>query len=190
MKKIFAIVFMLLQCVTLSACIGGVTGDAASYDTSEVFQVGDYPILITTPNGWEEEADPGNLDLQCISPKHDVYISAYGYSALDLAEEQTAKELFELQTAELFSARDNAAEMEPISMTEDEEKVLYRNLYSAERDDVKNYYQLFFIHFKNTGDMAWIMINGMPSIIEKSQDTIEDIIAKVQNSELENGGNR
>ena len=179
MKKIFMGILLLALCAVLAACKGSKTGDAARSKTCEIFQVGDYPIAVTTPSGWEKESDSGSFDLQCISPKLDMYLSVYGFSALDLSEEQTAQDLFELQADAVLSARDNVAEIEPVSMTEDNGKIIYSALYSAERAGVKNYYHFFFIHFKSTDNMAWILFSGMPSVIEKNQDTIDEIITAV-----------
>lgn len=185
MKKLLAIMLSLSLCISLSACKDGMSSYIASQEASEIFRVGDYPILITTPNGWTKEDDMGSFDLQCRSPKRDMYLSVYGYYGIDLAEEQTTQELFELQINEILSLRDNVTEIEPATSTEGDERTLYSSYYSGEQDGCKYYYRFYFIRFKTTDDMAWISFNGMPSVVEKNKEAIDEIVSKVQNGEAE-----
>ena len=183
MKKLFVLILSFSLCLSLSACTSGEADYSVSQDTRKVFQAGDYPIWVTTPSDWKKESDPDSFDLQCRSPKKDMYLSVFGFSALDLSDDP--QDLFELQTNEIMSLRDNATEIEPITSTEDDEKTLFTSLYSGEHNGAKYYYRFFFIHFKSTGDMAWISFNGMPSVVENNSEVIDEIISTVQNSDPE-----
>lgn len=179
-KKLLAVALALSLAVTFSACAYKTSNSNDTDKETKAFQVSDYPIWITTPDNWEKQKKD-NLDLQYMAPQGDIFLSMYVYYAIDLAEDQSGQSLFEIQNESLLSLRENVSEIEPTSSNENEEKIVYSSLYSAELDGSKNYYNFYLIEFKNTGDMAWILFSGIPSSIEKNRDTISQIISNVYN---------
>lgn len=190
MKRILTMVLILCLSITLAGCLEKsvsleneevLENEEIQENEKAVFRVSDYDIWITTPSDWEE-AETDNLDLQLENLKADMILSAYGYYKIDMAEGQQAQDLFEEQNELILSRRDHVTELEPMTSMDDTEKTIYSALYSAERSGSKNYYNFFFIDFKHTDSMVWILFTGIPSSIEKNRDGINDIISKVQDT--------
>lgn len=177
-KKILAIMLALSLYTTLSADTDKLVNQV---EKTEAFQVSNYEVWIVVPSDWEE-SETENLDLQLQKSKSNIILSAYGFLEMDLAEGQHVQDYFEMQNEYLLSKRDNIIELEPISSIDDAEKTIYSVLYSAERDGIKNSYNFFFIDFKNTDNLVWIVFTGVPSVIKKNKDSINDIISKVQDT--------
>lgn len=193
-KRKAAIIMALLASMLVCACSAGSFSDTGgnredsqkrlakekleSQKQKEVFQVEGYDIRIETPAGWEE-TDAVNFDLQCLSPKSDMYLSVYGFYRIDMSEDQTVEELFEIQNSMILDNREHVKEINPISFEEDEYRAVYSVLYSGERDGHKNYYQMYMIEFYDSDKLAWILFTGVPSVIEHNREAIDSIISNV-----------
>lgn len=145
-------------------------------DTNE-FYIDDYDIYLTTDSDWEE-ADPGSFDLKITN--NDCYFGVMAYNSVDLAKKWTPETLYEWHNEDVFSRRQNVEIIDPcISYSKDGKNYTY-TLFSAEKDDDKNYYGSCMITFDSTDEkMVWVLFAALPSYVIENEDYILDIIYSI-----------
>ena len=75
--------------------------------------------------------------------------------------------------------RENVSLVEEMTESQYEGKDITSVLYSAEYEDGKNYYYMNLVSFNSSDCFAWVLFSGMPSEINGSRDTIDDILKTV-----------
>ncbi len=169
---------ILIISIALFSGYGVVRSVIGEAEKNEEFFIEDYNIMVTTPSGWEGDFDT-NFDLQCLSPKGDTYLSVFAYTYLDYSEDETPIEFFKKQNDGVLLKRDNVVTIEEISKTEFDNRVIYSSLHSAERDGTKNYYNSYLIDFYYDERLVWVLCTGMPSVIDREQTNLEQIITDI-----------
>jgi hypothetical protein len=181
MKKQFLVIILVLS-VFLSSC-GFIARDGES-DSSQVFAVPGYNIELTCPAGWEQ-TETSNFDLKLINDDGTIQLSVFGYMEIDLNEDTPPEDLFQIQNSDLLDKRDNVAAVEEPTVVEKDGRLLYSALYSGERDGSKNYYYMNMVHYTQTGHIAWILFNGVPSSVTTNRETLDQILETVKPAEQE-----
>jgi hypothetical protein len=153
-------------------------GSSCSVSDSTKFKeiaVPDSGITFTFPESWRELADKEPYDLQCTNGN--AYASVFAFRAIDLSENTTPLDIFEMQKEDLFSRRTN---VKKISETEDylsDDARIRSELYSAEKDELKNYYYCNVIDLAgDTGAFAWLIFTAVPSYADRNLDTWKQIV--------------
>jgi hypothetical protein len=143
-----------------------------------MFSAADYPIQVTCPYGWWQKEE-SNFDLQCKSKDSAIVMSIFCYYDIDLSEDMTRQKFFESQNQSLLDMRENVSLIEEMTESQYEDKDITSVLYSAEYEDGKNYYYMNLVSFNSSDCFAWVLFTGMPSEINGSRDTIDDILKTV-----------
>lgn len=138
------------------------------------FVIDYYNISITTDYTWSD-TERTNWDLQLTNTNS--YISIMAYYEIDLAEGQTAIDIYEWQNDDVLNKRENVKVIEPLEVIDTDDKKFTTTLYSAENDGMKNYYYSILVEFDEHEDVfAWVLITASPSYFAKNKENYLDII--------------
>lgn len=189
MKKRYLLMISAL-CIFLNAC-GPDAGQRASNtepvisaEQTKVFVIPDYEIEVTCPSDWKQ-VETENFDLKCTNGKNNIYMSIFANMEIDLSADLPVDDLFTTQNHDVMVLREHAAVIEEESITELDGRRLYSTLRSAERNNVKNYYYMNMVYYKESGHIAWVLFNGMPSDIIKNRETLDAILLTIKPIEQE-----
>ena len=118
-KKI--LVAFLITCIVFSA-----TGcSALNLKTEEkVFDIENYKLQITADSTFSEETG-GEFDLQITNG--DCYISIMAYKQIDISDELTPLDVFDMQNEDLFSRRTAVRVIEEAKTQNLSQKILLRH---------------------------------------------------------------
>lgn len=174
MKKCF--LFFATVCLCLSFCACSPKGISEPEDI--VFSATDYPIQVTCPDGWSEKEE-SNFDLQCQSKDRAIVMSFFCYYDIDLSDDMSRQDFFEYQNQSLLDMREKVDLIEEMTETKYEDKTITSVLYSAEKENVKNYYYMNLVDISDSDCFTWILFTGMPSEINTARDTIAQILKTV-----------
>lgn len=148
-----------------------------SAETTE-FTIDYYNLSFTTPSGWEKTDSP-NFDIQCSN--QDANFSVFAFYTIDLAKDETPDDIYNYQTTDILTKRDNPELIKEMTEKEVNDKIIKTILYSAERDGQKNYYYSCLVEFKDNPDIfAWVLINGYPSYIAKNETELLQILETME----------
>ncbi|NBH73229.1 hypothetical protein D3Z51_14635 [Clostridiaceae bacterium] len=144
--------------------------------TQQIFNIVPYDINFTFSDEWEDITEGSPFDLQ-MKREDRYYCSIFGFKDIDLTDGTTPEDIFEWQKEDLFEKRDFVELVKEEPVWEDDYKKIYRELYSGEFDEGKNYYYCCLIDFKEPAEnFAWILFSGIPSWIENDIDEIDQIL--------------
>lgn len=138
-----------------------------------VFEIPEYNLKITADIDFER-VDAGNWDLQITDGN--CYISVMAYSDIDLAENQTAKDVYDFHNDDMLSRRDNAFIVKDETTETLTDKTIVKTVYSAENNGNKNYYSSYLVEFKDEETFAWVLVTGTPSYIENNSEKLDGIV--------------
>lgn len=194
MKKRYSILIMFMipaLVLSLISLILGLGNIAINTIAKEEFEVGensentmiieDYDVSFTFSNDWEKVIAEIPFDLQCTNG--DAYASIFTYHKIDLTEEQTPADIFNIQNDDILSRRDNTIKVSEEEMYEFENKLIHSVLYSGEKDGRKNYYYFNLIEFKDADVFAWVLFSASPSYSLNNIDEWNAIITSANWSE-------
>lgn len=165
------------MCLFFNLCACSPEGKSESENT--VFFVADYPLQVTCPYSWWQKEE-SNFDLQCKSNDSAIIMSVFSYYDIDLSVDMSRQEFFEYQNQLLLDMRENISLIEEMTETQYEDKSITSILYSAENENIKNYYYMNLVSINNSDCFAWVLFTGMPSEINAERDTIDDILKTVK----------
>ena len=147
----------------------------------QVFNLVPYDIYFTFSDEWEKTEESA-FDLQ-MTREEMYYCSIFGFKDIDLSNGMTPEDIFELQKNDLIEKRDFVELIRKEPVWEDEHKKVYRELYSGEFDEGKNYYYCCLIDFKEPGEgFAWVLFSGVPSWIENDIEELDQILMTAEES--------
>lgn len=164
MKKLTLL--LLIVCMLFSAAGCSALNDVADLisPTEEVFSIEGYRLQITADSTFKTNTG-GNFDLQITNGK--AYISIMAYKYIDLPEDTTPQDVYDVQNEDLFSKRTNVTAIE-----ESETQALH----SAEKDGVKNYYATYLIDLPDAETFAWVLVTATPSYFENNKEYLNNIV--------------
>lgn len=173
MKKIFAFLLIFVMTFTVTGCsfIG------PSLEPRDVlFKVEDYPLQITADNDFHK-SDSNNFDLQITNNKSFISIMAYKY--IDLSEDTTPLDIYDIQNENLFNLRQEVAVIEKDSTSSFENYTITKAMYSATKEGTKNYYATYLIDFPKDEIFAWVLITAVPSYMESNLERLDNIVCSL-----------
>ena len=154
--------------------VGDVPATNAYAET--VFFINDYNINFSFSNEWENVTTDTPFDLQCTNGQS--YASVFAYYTIDLAEGETPYDIYEIQKDDIFSRREQVKKVSDEIVYEVNDKRIHSELYSAERDGVKNYYYVNLIELNEQEDLfCWVLFTAIPSYAKANIDEWKAIIA-------------
>ena len=170
-KKVTLSMCIVLACVVLLAgCSGG--------EAPIRFYIEDYNLAFMAPQEWER-TENYNFDLKITDGK--AYFSVMVYYSIDLAADETPKDVYAWQNNDLFSKRENVEVVEEEQIIQYDGGTITATLFSAEREHKKNYYYSCLVQLDDNEDIfMWVLINATPSYILKNQNTYFDMIKTME----------
>ena len=175
-KKV--IVVLLAACMLFSAVGCSVLNETASVlkPTEAIFSIDNYYLQITADSTFQENTG-GSFDLQ-ITNDH-AYISIMAYKYIDLPEDLTPQDVYDMQNEDLFSRRTAVTVLEEAKTQSQAKQVVTQALYSAEKDGVKNYYATYLIDLADEETFAWVLVTAMPSYLDDNQEYLHNIVCSL-----------
>ncbi len=174
---------MLASCAFLP--LSNVGGDASSVESKptsvtaeRTFAVGDYGVNVSVKGDWAK-TDAENFDLQLSSNKYGANLSVFVFYKVDLANGTTAEDMFDEQNDSLFESRQNVTTVSELKSETVGTKTVLAKTTSAEKNGNKNYYRTYLVDEKDSKVFVWIMINSMPSDMEKNTEYFDGIVKNV-----------
>lgn len=176
MKKIIA--FLIMSCILFSAVGCSVPNNPASLfePTETVFTIDNYHLQITADSTFNEKTD-GDWDLQITN--ENAYISIMAYRHIDISENLTPLDVYDMQNEGLLSQRTAVNVIEKAKTQTFSQQVVTHALYSAEKDGVKNYYATYLVELPADETFAWVLISGMPSYLNDNREYLHDIVCSL-----------
>ncbi|MCH5345391.1 MAG: hypothetical protein J1E64_15295 [Acetatifactor sp.] len=181
-------VLTALMMLGLSGCTGPINGafveallegtEESQAPLTQTYEIPYYNMSFTLPKDWEER-DSTPYDLQCYNGS--AYFSVFAFLDIDLGENSEPYDYYVAQREDLFSKRDNVAQVEEAVYKSYEDKVVMTELWSAERDGLKNYYYCCLVDFlPDDQGFAWVIFTGVPSYVSREKDTFDEILASAK----------
>ncbi len=151
-----------------------------SKPTEKVFGIDDYKLQITADTSFKEDTD-GEFDLQITNDE--CYISVMTYKYIDISEDLTPMDVFDMQNDALFEARDNVKIIEKAATQTLENKSVTKALFSAEKDKIKNYYAAYLIDIPENETLSWVLVSAMPTYINENKEYLDTIVCSLNSIE-------
>lgn len=174
------IIVLLLTICTLLLAVGCSAIDKRnpfSQPTEKVFSIDNYKLQITADTTFKEDTD-GEFDLQITNDE--CYISVMTYKYVDIAEDLTPMDVFDMQNDALFSQRGNVTVVEKATTQTLGQKSIIKALYSAEKDKIKNYYVAYLIDIPENETLSWVLVSAMPTYIIENKENIDNIVYSLE----------
>lgn len=173
MKRV--IVVLLMTCMLFSATGCSVLDDTVSLfePTETVFSIDSYHLQITADSTFREDTG-GSFDLQITNDN--AYISIMAYKYIDLSEDLTPLDVYDMQNEGLFSQRTAVTVIEEENTPSLSQNVVMQALHSAEKDGVKNYYATYLVDLPDEETFAWVLVTAMPSYLDENREYLNDIV--------------
>jgi len=132
-------------------------------------------IGFTFPEIWEPSEDMGPFDLRCFNGS--AYFNTFLYYPIDLSKGQAPYEIYQLQTDDLLSRRDNVEKIGDEKQFDLKDKHITLQMYSAEKEGIKNYYYSTLVEFKEEDSpFLWVLFTSVPSYALEHQQEWEEIL--------------
>lgn len=176
MKK--AIVFLLMVCMlfSITGCSGIDNIVSPAEPMEEAFVVPGYGLQITADSTFYTNTG-GSFDLQITNDK--TYISIMAYDYIDLPQDTTTRDVYDVQNEDLFSKRDAVAVIEEAKTQTLAQGEITYEVYSAEKDGVKNYYATYLVDFPEKETFAWVLITAAPSYYNNNTEYLHNIVCSL-----------
>ena len=176
MKK--AIILLLAVCILCSAAGCSGINDISSLSSSaeKVFTLDSYHLQITADRTFQENTG-GSFDLQITN--ENAYISIMAYHYIDLPENTTGQDVYDLQNEDLFSKREAVTLIEGDETQTLSQGTVTYGLHSAERDGVKNYYATYLVDLPEKETLAWVLVTAIPSYYQNNMEYLHNIVCSL-----------
>ena len=177
MRKMIAVVMAVCVLFSLAGCSALEDATAIVRPKEKVFSIDTYHLQITADTTFQEKTGGNSWDLQITNG--DAYISVMAYKYIDLPQDVTPADVYDMQNQDIFSKRDNVATVEEtMTQTLPGCKVTY-GMYSAEKDGGKNYYASYLMDFADAETFAWVLVTAVPSYMEENKETLHNIVCSL-----------
>ena len=172
------IIVLLMTCILFSTVGCAVPNNPVSLiqPTETVFTVDNYRLQITADSTFNENTN-GDWDLQITN--ENAYISIMAYKHIDIPENSTPLDIYNMQNEGLLSKRTAVNVIEKAKTQTFSQQVVTQALYSAEKDGVKNYYATYLIELPNDGTFAWVLVSAMPSYLDENKEYLHNIVCSL-----------
>lgn len=176
MKK--TVLFTLALCLLLSVtgCSLPEMPGAATEPAEKVFTVDTYQLQLTADSSFQENT-AGSFDLQITNGQ--CYISIMAYSYIDLPQDTTPADVYEMQNQDLFGKREHVTAVEDTVTQAPSGALVSYGLYSAERDGTKNYYATYLMDFPDGETFAWVLVTSAPSYMEANREMLHNYVCSL-----------
>ena len=144
--------------------------------TETVFSIPNCSLQITADSTFEEKTG-GSFDLQI--KNDESYISVMAFHYIDLPENVTPWDIFEIQNEELFGKRTAVTVLEEATTLVLSNRTVTKALHSAEKDGVKNYYATHLVDIPDAEICAWVLVTAMPSYWSQHGDDLYRIVCSL-----------
>lgn len=143
------------------------------------FYIDDYDLTLTTSKYWREVNDETEYDLYITNGE--CYLGVMAYYMIDLIDDYTVEDVYEIQTQEILKNKKNTALVEPTETITCEGKTISATMYSGEYEKYKFYFYSFMVTFDDNPDViAWISVTNTPSDMLKHKEDILNIIKTLE----------
>ncbi len=172
---------MLASCSFLPFSVeneAGTDGDEskpASVTSERTFAVGDYGVNVSVKDDWIK-TDATNFDLQLSSKKYSANLSIFVFYKVDMATGYMVEDMYNEQNTQLFENRQNVTVVSELETKTVGTKTVYAKTTSAENNGSKNYYRTYMLDDSESKVLVWVMINSVPSDMEKYADYFDGIV--------------
>lgn len=172
------IIVLLTTCILFSTVGCSVPNNSASLlkPKETVFTIDNYHLQITADSTFNEKTD-GDWDLQITN--ENAYISIMAYKHIDISENLTPLDIYDMQNEELIRQRTAVNVIEKSKTQTFSQQVVTHALYSAENDGVKNYYATYLIELPNDETFAWVLVSAMPSYLDENKEYLHNIVCSL-----------
>ena len=172
------IIVLLMTCILFSTVGCSVPNNPASLlePTETIFTVDNYHLQITADSTFNEKTD-GDWDLQITN--ENAYISIMAYRHIDIPENLTPLDIYDMQNEGLLSQRTAVNVIEKAKTQTFSQQVVTHALYSAEKDGVKNYYASYLIELPDDETFAWVLVSAMPSYLDENKEYLHNIVCSL-----------
>lgn len=141
----------------------------------------DYNFVVTADEYWTEDQDKGNYELKLYNEEEVLYFFVMPFKKMDLVEDLTCEDIQKLQVDELLKNFDKSEEIESSSMILDNRnKIIYESIYSTEVDHEKDMIYSFGVDLKDSDEMLWVLVLGLPSEMEDNRKDIEKMVMDIR----------
>ncbi|MBQ2730410.1 MAG: hypothetical protein IJF24_00125 [Clostridia bacterium] len=175
-KKIMGVLLLICILFSFGGCSALNIVNSYIEPTESIFKIDSYHLQITADSTFEEETG-GDFDLQITNG--DCYISVMAYKQIDISDDLTPLDVFDIQNEDLFSRRTNVNVIEEAKTQTLSQKNITKKLYSAEKDNVKNYYATYLIDFPDDKTFAWVLVSAIPSYLDENQEYVHNIVCSL-----------
>ncbi len=165
--SLLLIFFLILPMFSLAGC---------SAPKETVFNIDSYDLQITADSIFNEDT-AGDFDLQITNG--DCYISVMAYKQIDISDDLTPLDVYDMQNEALFTQRTAVNVIEEAKTQTSSQQVVTHTLYSAEKDSVKNYYATYLIELPDDETFAWVLVTAMPSYLEENKEYLHNIVCSL-----------
>lgn len=154
------------------------TSETASIAFERTFAVGNCGVEVAADGNWDK-VDADGIDLQLENDDIGAYLYITVYYRVDLAEEMTAERAFNAQNEIFFETYENVCAVNETEVKSSDTRSVLANTTSAECDGIENYYRSYMIDQADSDKLVWVLINSMPSTMDKNQEYFDCIVDKI-----------
>jgi len=176
MKKIVICILVLCVILSISGCNSIEEILSPSAPETAIFNIAGYGLQLTADTDFRESTG-GNYDMQITND--DCYISIMAFSYIDLPQDVSPADVYDMQNQDLFSRRENTVIIEALQTKSDSGRTILRTLYSAEKSGSKNYYGSYLIDFPTEKTFAWILVSAVPSYYQSHSTYLHGIVTSL-----------
>ncbi|MFC1852961.1 hypothetical protein ACFL27_22410 [candidate division CSSED10-310 bacterium] len=156
--------------------IAGCTRKSDESGQGQFFATANGSVEFQFPAGWFKSKEDNPYDLQCFSKHERMTTGVFLFAKEDLAEDFTARELFEKQIGDLKSKRKNFKVLEEEQKVLLEKKTLTTIVFSGEKGSSKYYYKFTLVEFAENPEMSLVVLQvAIPSYWTKHKPILEEI---------------
>ncbi len=135
-------------------------------------------IEIICRGDWKDTHAP-NFDLQLLSNRLGLCLSAFGYEAEQVRRAGGPQWIFADQNELVLQNRRNVEPAEEQKIWEDKEKLVLRAVYRADHQNTTFLYDFCLVGFKKKGKYLWLMLNGLPDHVWEHREFLDQVVKEL-----------
>ena len=176
MKKMFVLLLIISMVCSVTGCSLSEDIMSAVQPKQKTFQLEEYGLQIIADDSFSEKTG-GSFDLQITNDK--AYISIMAYTYEDLPQDTTVLDVLDVQNEDLMGKRDNVAVVQERKTQSVADGEIIYEVYSAEKDGVKNYYATYLVDFPEAEVCAWVLVTATPSYYNNQTEYLHNIVCSM-----------
>lgn len=157
-KKLLAVTLILIMTALVSGCSQMVlTGKTVEM----LHTIEDYQVSFLLPSSWKRIPEEKVFDLQCKDGTS--FMSVFVYEQSDLARNQTPEQVYEIQKQDIMGKRDRVILEQDFLPMQMDDKMIVRELFTADKNGNRNAYYCSMITFsKEGGPVVFVVFTAQP----------------------------